>query len=408
MGIFAVDLDHGFPVKNYWKIGKLKKASVGLSPKAQFLIIRLSRSWVLNILIRILLVAMVVSSFPLIASRLGGFFSDSMKDTNANFEAEIGSGLMNLDLLPLLLRDLGNEGLLRMGDRSLFVTGGNDGLVYNSQILRDHDVDLISYLDMDRHSTIPDETYDIVFANAFDLTGKFIDRTLKVGGIAIVGDLSATFRKLSNYKTVYLRRFGNGDAVVALRKIGFYQKSSPTTRRLLGVSDKKEALKHLEEVLLEPPGKSHRRHLRKTRYLPDLTGDTLESYPRRVFLDVAPTGSDGAKWFKKNYPTRNKHFEMYKVDMVEEEEAAPTMRMSEWLRRNVREEEYVVMKAEAEVVEEMVKNRVIGLVDELFLECKTDQGQSGKRKRSTMAYWECLALYGGLKDEGIAVHQWWS
>nr|AFK46323.1 unknown [Lotus japonicus] len=66
------------------------------------------------------------------------------------------------------------------------------------------------------------------------------------------------------------------------------------------------------------------------------------------------------------------------------------------------------MKAEAEVVEEMIKERTIYLVDELFLECKNEWWQKkGKRKKSRKAYWECLALYGRLRDEGVAVHQWW-
>lgn len=148
------------------------------------------------------------------------------------------------------------------------------------------------------------------------------------------------------------------------------------------------------------------------RYLPDLLGDSLESYPRRVFIDVGLPEKDGAAvgWFEKHYPRRNKDFELYNIETVMEEfsgkEVQPQIGMSDWLRKNVREEEYVVMKAEAEVVEEMVKSRVLGLVDELFLECKY-KGLSGKSKKSRRAYWECLALYGRLRDEGVAVHQWW-
>jgi len=95
-------------------------------------------------------------------------------------------------------------------------------------------------------------------------------------------------------------------------------------------------------------------------------------------------------------------FEAYDVKTVAEElQQNEEIGMSEWLRKNVKEEEFVVMKAEAEVVEDMVKSNSIGLVDELFLECKPKVG------RSRRAYWECLALYGQLRDEGVAVHQWW-
>ncbi|KAL2317641.1 hypothetical protein Fmac_031517 [Flemingia macrophylla] len=178
-----------------------------------------------------------------------------------------------------------------------------------------------------------------------------------------------------------------------------------TQRKLFGYvpEAKKAALQNLEDVLLEPPraasGKS-RVYLKRTRYLPDLMGDSLESYPRHVFIDVGPPekdGGSGTDWFGKTYPTRNKNFEMYKIETMAE--GGPQIEMSDWLRRNVREEEYVVMKAEAEAVEEMVRNKAIMLVDELFLDCKPQQGNMKRRNRR--AYWECLALYGKLRDEGV-------
>ncbi|KAM1359937.1 hypothetical protein TB1_046028 [Malus domestica] len=177
--------------------------------------------------------------------------------------------------------------------------------------------------------------------------------------------------------------------------------TSPIRRRLLAEEAKNEALKRLEDVLLEPPrassGKS-RRYLKRTRFLPDLMGDSLESYPRRVFIDVGlpeNEGGSGMSWFAKNYPTRNKNFEMYKIETVIEESSGKE------------EEEYVVMKAEAEVVDEMLKSRAIHLVDELFLECKPHRHNGKINVRSRRAYWQCLALYGQLRDEGVAVHQWW-
>ncbi|KAF3502627.1 hypothetical protein F2Q69_00041297 [Brassica cretica] len=87
------------------------------------------------------------------------------------------------------------------------------------------------------------------------------------------------------------------------------------------------------------------------------------------------------------------------------------MGITEWLKENVKDEEYVVMKAEAEVVEEMMRNKSIKMVDELFLECKPKglglRGRRTMQSKSGRAYWECLALYGKLRDEGVAVHQWW-
>ncbi|XP_047164842.1 uncharacterized protein LOC124834237 [Vigna umbellata] len=187
-------------------------------------------------------------------------------------------------------------------------------------------------------------------------------------------------------------------------------------RKMCGYTSdmKKAALQKLEDVLLEPPraaSMKSRKYSKRTRFLPDLMGDSLVSYPRRVFIDVELSGKEGGsgtKWFMENYPTRNMPFEMYDVKTVAEElQQNEEIGMSDWLRKNVKEEEFVVMKAEAEVVEDMVKSNSIGLVDELFLECKPNLGRSKGGDTSRRAYWECLALYGQLKDEGVAVHQWW-
>jgi len=78
----------------------------------------------------------------------------------------------------------------------------------------------------------------------------------------------------------------------------------------------------------------------------------------------------------------------------------PVISMSDWVGKNVEEKDYVVMKTEVEVAEEMVRSRAIKLVDELFLECK-HQGIKKGGEKNRRAYWECLALYGLLRDEGV-------
>ncbi|KAI4389817.1 hypothetical protein MLD38_001999 [Melastoma candidum] len=205
-------------------------------------------------------------------------------------------------------------------------------------------------------------------------------------------------RGVSIDNSIYTSEKANG----AKRTIG---------RRLLGVlplheQKKQEAMNKLEDVLLEPPraaSERSRTYHRRMKYLPDLMGeDSLKSYPRRVFIDVGPWESDGAGWLERTYPTRGQEFEKYERKGNEEEG------MSEWMRERVREEEFVVMKAEAEDVEELVKSKAIRLVDELFLECKTKNNTKNKnKKKKKKAYWECLALYGKLRDQGVAVHQWW-
>ncbi|GJU51144.1 hypothetical protein Tco_1220699 [Tanacetum coccineum] len=71
--------------------------------------------------------------------------------------------------------------------------------------------------------------------------------------------------------------------------------------------------------------------------------------------------------------------------------------LNEWLKGNVNKGEYVVMKAEADVVEELINNNAIELVDELFMECKH---QGKKCKECKRPYWKCLALCGQLRDVG--------
>ncbi|XP_043709120.1 uncharacterized protein LOC122658266 [Telopea speciosissima] len=375
------------------------------------LIIKLPNLRVLNIIARSVLLALVIIFTPWLGSLVIG--DPSFSYTAATSEARIHGE----PLLPVILRDLTNEGLFKSGDKALFLSRRGD--VDEAQILNSHhEMDLISESDAEQQSSISAGTFDFVFASEFGAT-EFIDRILKTGGIVAIqmsNDASNAFHRPSNYKIVYLREFES--TVLAMKKISPAQTNSPIKRRLFGLSSeaKKAALKGLEDVLLEPPRASSvkkiKKYLKRTKYLPDLIGDSLEEYPRRVFIDVGLPDKDdngSPRWFAQNYPTRNRDFEMYKIETVNEgvsRESGPQMSMSDWLTKNVKEEEYVVMKAEAEIVEEMVKNRAIYLVDELFMECK-HQGLGGRKNKSKRAYWECLALYGRLRDEGVAVHQWW-
>ncbi|GKV33589.1 hypothetical protein SLEP1_g42078 [Rubroshorea leprosula] len=380
-----------------------------------YLLIRLPDSRVLRLLSRCLLLSLMIVSFPWLRSV-------NLAATTA-LDA-VGSNPLNLELLPLLFRDLNNEGLLKIGDKALFVSNGGEDAISTSQILKNNEMELVSAMDFEGQSSIPNESFDFTFTHNFHAGAEFIDRTLKVGGMAVTKlgeDPSFVFNKPSNYKIVYLRQFDS--PILAMKKVDYAEGvTSPTQRRLFTYSPdkKKDALKKLEDVLLEPPraasGRSSR-YLKKTRYLPDLLGDSLENYPRRVFIDVGSPekdGGSGTSWFAKNYPTRNLKFDIYKIETVTEEsmgkevQQAAEIGMSDWMRKNLKEEEFVVMKTEAEMVDEMVKSKAIALVDELFLDCKPGRlGVGGRKYMGKRAYWECLALYGRLKDEGVAVHQWW-
>lgn len=244
-----------------------------------------------------------------------------------------------------------------------------------------------------------------------------------------IAEQASILREKSNYKIVYLRRYSS--TIVAMRKIKIHGvdemsvalASSYAKRRLLQSAteaSKAEALQDLEEVLLEPPrkrwvSKDLKNYSSKIKFLPQLLGDnSLEGFRRRVFVNVGfpEQSKDVTKWFHRNYPKMKQEFEVFELNVVPEEgtsKLASTQNdISDWLKENVSDEEFVVMKAEAEAVEEMINKRTIHLVDELFLECNNQWWKVGKKKSgSRRAYWECLALYGRVKDEGVAVHQWW-
>ncbi|KAL3733069.1 hypothetical protein ACJRO7_022571 [Eucalyptus globulus] len=394
---------------------------------SKYLIIKIPSSRVLMVVARALVLAFVIASFSWLRSGL----KRSVDPYRAISEVyQHVSDPVNLEMLPLLFQDLANEGLLKSGNSVALLGNGYEESVDTSIIPGSNEMDRISITDLERQSSIPSDTFNFAFTTDFTSSAEFIDRALKVGGVAAIllsKDPNVQFDVPPNYKIAYIRKFES--TVLAIRKTDERKTAnSATQRRLCGYApeQKKAALQNLEDVLLEPPRAASRRsraYFKRTRYLPDLMGDSLESYPRRVFIDVGLPEKDGGTsstaWFARNYPTRNLHFEMYKIETVAAEEPTATsskeataavaaqVGMSDWLKKNVKEEEYVVMKAEAEVVEEMVKSKAIGLVDELFLECKPKGGVTRMSDRSRRAYWECLALYGRLRDEGVAVHQWW-
>ncbi|XP_019455629.1 PREDICTED: uncharacterized protein LOC109356654 [Lupinus angustifolius] len=394
-----------------------------------------SEMW--KICYRFLLLALILGSFPLISSSV---VSRTSPVTNNPQKIEPNSFDSMDQLLSLFFRDLTSEGIMKkpqeQKQKVVFLSNENDNKKGQEfKVVNDYKMDHIPLNDLAKQNSLLDNTVDYIFTSNFPAASKFIDRTLKTGGVVTViinNNPSAEFFNPKNYKVLYMRRFGL--IGVAMKKTGPEVTSvvaDETTnlaaqRKILGYATeaKKAALQNLEDVLLEPPrsasGKS-RKYLKRTKYLPDLMGDSLESYPRRVFIDVGLSekdGGSGTDWFPKNYPTRNKNFEIYKIETVTgstSEKEVPQIEMSDWLRKNVKEEEYVVMKSEAEVVEEMIRSKAIMLVDELFMECKPhsitkhsgDNAKEGNITRSRRAYWECLALYGKLRDEGVAVHQWW-
>lgn len=372
-----------------------------------FVIVNLPDSVVLRVVSRSLLLAVFVITLPLIGYISGRLASENVVD------------ITGFKFFPEIFQDLAYESLVKMGDTGLILSSGVDHPVKNLRFLYSNDVELVVESDLDGKSWFPDESFDIVFSSSLEGSKKLTDRILKDGGIVVMESGNGPayeFQRDSNYKVVYLRRFDV--TVLAMRKADRVNqaKYSGATRKLFEVTPeaKKDALSGLEDVWLEPPRRAwaDSNKLRNFRFLPDLMGDSLENYPRRIFITDEKTQS--VEWFRQNYPTRNQDFKIYNLDIkmnYEETEAKGLVKnevlstngVSNWMANNVKEEDYVVMKAEAEIVEEMITKDTISLVDELFLECRNQWQDGSKSKR---AYWECLALYGKLRDEGIAVHQW--
>ncbi|XP_059654672.1 uncharacterized protein LOC132301439 [Cornus florida] len=429
-----MDLASGYGAKNEIRPKKLKFNEMGLNHNA-ILVIRLPDWGMLRVISRSLFLFTVIVAFLCIRSIM--VMNGNSIELISSHESVVGSDMMmdselmmmGSELLPSIFRDLADEGLVKSGHEALILSSGIGDLNQHSQLLNAIGVDLVLVSDLDRQNSIADESFDLVITSTFH---KFIDRVLKIGGIVVMqlsDDPLNVFEEKFKYKIVYIRRFSS--TMVAMRKMGSTNDNSvnfPVRRRLCGVipETKKAALEGLEDVLFEPPQPRGRALAKssyeKIKFLPNLLGDSLEGYRRRILITDENGENNGVvDWFYENYPKKDQYFEIYnlKVDvynaeMLEEgilsiDEQAVVGGISDWMRKNVREEDYVVMKAESHVVEEMMREKTICLVDELFLECKNqweweDDGEGNKRKR---AYWECLALYGRLRDEGVAVHQWW-
>ncbi|KAL6560731.1 hypothetical protein OROGR_004290 [Orobanche gracilis] len=344
-------------------------ATLGLKPDPILMEIELPDSRSLRIMSKSLLFAMVLLALPSLYSNL-----------------------------PILLCNLVEESLIKKGHKGLVIGIGE--IEDDFEFLKDAGIDLLTGADPKgkEEDASAHQVFDFVFATSF---GKFStsDTIIKDNRIVIAPlsrDSSNGLRLLSSYKIVYLRRFEN--TVISC-----------------GVTseDKKTALKDLEDVYLEPPrraaveSKKSRFISRKIKFLPDLLKDALDEYPRRVFIS---DDSSAVGWFYKNYPMRDQEFDVYDVEVgVNNDGSFQESGVSNRLTKKVKREDFVVMKAEAQVVEEMLRDKTLCLVDELFLECKNQwlDGEEEEINGSKMAYWQCLTLYGKVRDEGIAVHQWW-
>lgn len=408
-----MDLANQNKAKKGLRVKKLNSTGSGLNSNSNsnaLLIIRLPDSRILQIVSRSFFFAIVLIALPIIGPFMSGS-SNGMYESGADFDRD------TFEFLP----DLIEEGLVRRGDKGVIV-GSGMGEVRNDLMKlltenNDIDLEIVSKLDGIRNGE-----FDFVLGLNLKCV-KCVDRVVKANGIVIAqmeNEPSSTLLQLlhshPNYRIVYVRRFKH--TIVAMRKARLKDGLTSSRRKMRLCSTKQEArkvaLKGLEDAMLDPPRVPSRlismNGRGEMKFLPDLIGDTLEAYKRRMFIFTSDDKNGGTKeWFYKNYPTRNQHFEVYEWDV-----GSSSVRISDWMRmRNVGEQDFVVMKAGEELVEEMMKDKTICLVDELFVECHRrrpadEGGEIETNTESKRVYWQCLALYGDLRDEGVAVHQWWS
>lgn len=391
-----MELANGYRSKNEIKMKRLNREISG-SNSDTLLVIKLPTSIILRILSRSLFLIMGILVLPSIQSFIVG------SSSTLNDPEKFGSSMVDVDLVASLFRDLAKEGLVEKGDRALILSSEFEKFVDALGLFEVSEVDLVLESDLVYKSIISDELFDCILAlGSRDI--EFEDRVLKTGGLLVAklsNDPSNAFRRLPNYKIVYVRSFNS--TIVAMEKMNSSNQLVNIEKKvhICGQSEtRKAALKGLEDALLEP---SPSRELaewtyysKDIKFLADLLENSLESYSRRIFI-TDENESDGVlRWFHHNYPKKKQHFE-----------GITTGRLTDWIKRNVKEEDFVVVKAEALLVEEMIREKTICLVDELFLECKFQWQGVWEWNKGKRAYWECLALFGKLREEGVSVHQWW-
>ncbi|XP_043719300.1 uncharacterized protein LOC122667150 [Telopea speciosissima] len=202
------------PTMTQCRIKHLHRGGITVTPHDQ-LIIKLPDSRVLTVIARSVLLALAIITSPWLGSMV--IRDSSLTYSSVTSEARIHGE----SLLPVLLHDFTSEGLFKSGDKALFVIQHGDGdevTTHGAQILKAHDMDLVSESDAERQNSILDGTFDFVIASGF-IAGEFIDRILKTGGIVAIqlsNNPSNAFYKPSNYKIMYLRQFES--TVLALRR----------------------------------------------------------------------------------------------------------------------------------------------------------------------------------------------
>ncbi|XP_020410963.1 uncharacterized protein LOC18790309 isoform X1 [Prunus persica] len=250
-----MELAGGYTAKDQSKVKHLHGGRMGLDSETH-LVIKLPDSKVLRIISRSVFLGLVILTLPCIGSLLRGVSVSELKyDTQ--------SEIFNFEQLGQLFHDLAGEGLRRKSDKALIVSPVN------------------------------------------------VDRILKIGGIVAVplsNDPSNAFKPKPNYKIVYLRRYAS--TFVAMRKTSPSYDLAVKSRRLCQFETKAKKTV-FKDVVLEPPRRvlaKSNEYLKKIKFLPNLLGDSLPGYDRRVFVNVDSNedNSGVTEWFQQNFPKMDK------------------------------------------------------------------------------------------------------
>ncbi|KFK24641.1 hypothetical protein AALP_AA8G005900 [Arabis alpina] len=222
-----------------------------------------------------------------------------------------------------------------------------------------------------------------------------------------------------------------------------------------------------------------KRNIKNIKYLPSMVDIRFKSRYVYVDVGARSYGSSIGSWFKKEYPKQNKTFDVFAIeadkafheeykikkkvqllpyaawvknetlsfeinhDPGKEVEAKAKGRgmgriqpvtknsgddtggevnliqgfdFADWLKKNVRDRDFVVMKMDVEgtefdLIPRLIKTGAICLIDELFLECHYNRWQRccpGQRSQKyNKTYNQCLELFTSLRQTGVLVHQWW-
>ena len=240
---------------------------------------------------------------------------------------------------------------------------------------------------------------------------------------------------------------------------------------------KREIIRNAEPLIQEEPLKpwlTLKRNINNIKYLTSMVDISFKN--RYVYVDVGARsyGSSIGSWFKKKYPKQNKTFEVYAIEadkafhqeyrskkgvnllpyaawvrnetlffeitrdpskkivvkgrgmgriqpvqtltsFMDDVDRIQGFDFAKWLKRTVRERDFVVMKMDVEgtefhLIPRLIETGAICLIDEIFLECHYNRWQRccpGERSaKYQKTYDQCLDLFTSLRESGVLVHQW--